>query len=57
MGKDRAVQKPGKISEVTITRAKNGYVVTQTDKNYNRIDYIAKTKPEAKELAGKLLKI
>ncbi len=58
MRKERASpMKTGKVADVEIKRARNGYVITTTDKKYNVTEFIAKTKAEAKQIAQKLIKI
>lgn len=41
--------------DVNIEKARNGFVVSFNDKNYNKVNYIAKDKNEAKKIAMKLL--
>ncbi len=53
---DQAVPYPEDSKEVSIKKAKNGYVVSSYSMN-GGTTYIAKNKTEAKKHANKLLKI
>jgi len=51
------ISKREKRIEVSIKKAKNGYIVNSYDENYKDNTYVAKTNKEAKEYATKMLKI
>jgi len=47
---------PNPRKEVTVEKARNGYVISALDQNYNRQVMVARTKKEAQRIATRMLK-